>query len=147
MDCEEPYDAEVTESGTIIPSPNYPNLYENSKTCQISIKADERHAVTIEFLEFDVDRHEESSNTCSNDWLEVHDGDIGESAQRLCGETIPAPITSSGNSMTLVFKSNSNTRHSGFMIRVDIGTNNLNLNRVKDNYTGTITIINYVTNN
>ena len=127
MDCDDNFDTYVTESGTMILSPNYPKLYENNKICQITINADERHNVTIEFLEFDV---AESSSTCSDDWVEVHDGDIGGNAQRFCGATIPDPITSSGSSMTLVFKSNSNNRHSGFMIRVDIGENYLRINLV-----------------
>ena len=120
MDCSSPFDTDVTVSGTIITSPNHPNLYENSKDCQIRILFDDTQRVVIEFLTFNV-----RAEDC-NDWLHVHDGDSSSSPLvRLCGDssTLPNILYSTGNSLTLVFHSNHYGRESGFMLRAHLGKN------------------------
>ena len=120
MDCDGPMPDVTTQSGIVITSPNAPYLYPNDAQCKIIISYEEGQTVTINFLSFSVEEH---GNTCY-DWLEVLDGGSETSPQlgkRLCGESLPEKITSSGHSLTLVFRSNSDIRHSGFVIRVDSG--------------------------
>ena len=120
MDCESPFDATVTRPGTIVVSPNHPNHYENTEDCQITVRFEESRRVVIKFLAFDI----QYQTGCLHDWLEVRDGDSEVSNQigpRLCGNTIPNQIISSGNSLTLVFHSDVTFRCSGFIIEVDYG--------------------------
>ena len=118
IDCDSPFD-EVVTAGTTILSPNHPSNYENSKDCQITIRSSER--VRIRFEAFNIESH----STCAWDWLEVRDGDGTSSSpiigSKLCGTDIPAPIESSGDSITLVFHSDSSVQRSGFKILTEIG--------------------------
>ena len=66
----------------------------------------------------------ENDSTCDYDWLEVHDGGSPDSemiGEKLCGNDVPGPIESTGNSMTLVFHSDRNKEYRGFKIKTDPG--------------------------
>ncbi|XP_019897556.2 cubilin [Esox lucius] len=100
-------------SGTIS-SPNYPNLYPHSRTCrwEITVTSGRRVTLTIDDL-----RLEGSESSCYADYVEVLNG-FGATAprlQRLCG-TVPAgyQVRSSGNTMTVVFQTDSSVSNGGF---------------------------------
>lgn len=64
--------------------------------------------------------------SCSRfDWLEIYDGNsvdapvIGD--PRYCGTKIPREIISTGNTLFLRFKTDSDVGHTGFNIFVDCG--------------------------
>ena len=62
--------------------------------------------------------------SCEYDWLEVHDGNSSESELigfKLCGNDIPRPLESSGNSLTLLFHSDSSGTFQGFRIATSQG--------------------------
>ena len=119
IDCDSPYEV-VTSPGTTIITPNNEfNHYGFNRDCQVTLTFGKR--VIIVFEEFALD------TLHCHDWLEVHDGDNPDSdviGERLCGDDIPSPIESSGNSMTLVFHSDQYKYPSekGFKIITNQGT-------------------------
>ena len=120
MDCNSPFTEVVTIPGTIISSSNYPNNYDNNQDCQIKIAFEEGQRVLLEFIHFDV----EYISSCSYDWLEIRDGPSADSSMlvhNLCGSTIPNPILSTGNALTLIFRTDSGVTGSGFLIKAQIG--------------------------
>ena len=123
MSCESPYTT-VTTSGTIITSPNYPEKYTNDSNCKIRVLFHERKKVAILFYSFDV----EECIVKNYDWLIIRDGNSSESnliGSKLCGNTVPGPIVSTGNSAILDFHTDGTITHSGFkMIAYAIGNKN-----------------------
>ena len=72
------------------------------------------HKVSIVFEDFDVGYHSD----CSDDWLVVRDGDQSDSdlIEKLCGDDIPSPLESTGNSLTLIFNTDVDHNYKGFQI-------------------------------
>ena len=72
--------------------------------------------VSIVFEDFEVGY----DGDCRANWLAVHDGDSSDSpwiGSKLCGNDIPSPMNSTGDSMTLVFHSDDYPSYdSGFKI-------------------------------
>ena len=120
MDCEEPFD-EVTIPGTIITSPNYPRNYGKHMNCQLTVRfaADEIVAITVE--DFDV----EHSSPCRYDYLTLYDGNTTSSriiAKELCGYSARGKtFKSTGNVMTLFFKSDNSVTRPGFKLYANNG--------------------------
>ena len=108
IDCEPPFET-ITIPGITIISPNYPKYYGYHLDCQVTLTFEDR--VSIVFKDFD-------TGGSHKDWLKVHDGDSSNSnlIGHLCSDDIPNPMTSTGNSMTLVFHSNHNFANIGFKI-------------------------------
>ncbi|KAF0028409.1 hypothetical protein F2P81_019496 [Scophthalmus maximus] len=100
-------------SGTIS-SPNYPNLYPHSRVCrwELVVPAGRRVTLTINDL-----RLEESGSSCVFDYVEALNGfmDDAPRLQRFCG-SVPAgtQVRSSGNTMTVVFRSDASESNGGF---------------------------------
>ena len=121
IDCSSPFD-EVVIPGTTIMSPNYPNAYNNSLDCQVTIRFAGSDTVLIEF---DPVYEIESHSTCAYDYLDARDGPSANSpligGSRHCGMAEPAPIQSTGNSMTLVFHTDSSVTKTGFKIVANPG--------------------------
>ena len=120
MDCDSPYDTEVTTPGSIIQSPNYPSPYEPGKDCLTTIRFSNR--ILLRFLNFNV----EYDSSCDYDYLIIYDGPDDTSSQigaKLCGDTKPTEIVSSGNTMHIRFHTDGNVQKTGFQIEMlDIGT-------------------------
>ena len=116
MDCDSPYDTEVTTSGSIIQSPNYPSSYEPRKDCRTTIRFSNR--ILLRFLNFDVEYH----YSCSDDYLIIYDGPDDTSSQigaKLCGNTKPTEIKSSGNTMHIQFHTDGyRDGYTGFRIQI-----------------------------
>ena len=103
MNCKPypPYQIVYTSETTII-SPHFPNNYPSEKTCELTIMFEEEERVLIQFESFNIEMVE---NHCF-DYLNVHDGNTSSSnliGSEVCGDIKPAPINSSGNSLTLIF--------------------------------------------
>ena len=108
---------EVLTPGTIIKTVYYPNGYENNEDCHITITFSDSPTVLIEFNpHFGIEYH----GSCAYDYLEARDGPSTDSpliGSKVCGTTgAPAPIQSTGNSMTLVFHTDSSVTKVGFEI-------------------------------
>lgn len=129
IDCNSPFD-EVLTPGTVITSPNYPNSYANNLDCEMTIRFSESTKVLIEFdptFEIEYISHGCNGvycNGCSYDYLEVYDGPSTDSplgGSRICGSSAPAPIQSTGNSMKLIFHTDSSETKTGFKITASAG--------------------------
>ena len=115
MDCDSPYDSEVTIPGSIIQSPNHPSPYEPNKDCRITIRFSNK--IVLQFLSFDL----EDKDDCGYDYLIIYDGPDDTSNPigiKLCGDTKPTEIESSGNTMHIHFHTDARTAGSGFQIEV-----------------------------
>ena len=115
IDCDLPYDAEVTTPGTLIQSPNYPSSYEPGKDCRTTITFSNR--ILLRFLYFDV----EEVADCDYDYLIIYDGPDDSSSQigtKLCGNTNPTEIESSGTTIHILFHTDSSEQRDGFQIQV-----------------------------
>ena len=65
--------------------------------------------IELTFVAFDI----EPETNCGYDYVQVKDTD-GTQLAKLCGESIPAKIKSSGNKLTVVFHSDRNVNKKGF---------------------------------
>ena len=110
----------VTTPGAIILSPNYPANYEDFCNSQLTITF--ANKIFLRFESFDT---EKSGDFCQLDWLEIRDGDTSEHnliGSRICGSDTPNLITSTGNSLTLIFRSDDSVSHKGFKLKAELGT-------------------------
>ena len=115
IDCASPYDAPVTTPGSVIQSPNYPSSYEPGKDCRTKITFSTR--ILLRFLYFDV----EEVADCDYDYLIIYDGPDDSSSQigtKLCGNTNPTEIESSGTTIHILFHTDSSEQRDGFQIQV-----------------------------
>jgi hypothetical protein len=102
-----------TAPNGIIKSQNYPTQnYENSKTCEWSIKTDSTHTILLQFTDIDIDK----SENCTKDYLEVIDPIFNE-IWRGCGnlplnETI---FKSKRNELLVRLVSDNATNAKGFI--------------------------------
>ena len=73
---------------------------------------DSNYEITLSFDYFNLSR----SSGCSDDYVEVRDGqvDTSELVGKFCGADIPESITSDSWDMRLTFKSSGKTKYPGF---------------------------------
>eukprot|EP00058_Branchiostoma_floridae_P025445 XP_002610935.1 hypothetical protein BRAFLDRAFT_131152 [Branchiostoma floridae] len=92
-------------------SMNYPNNYDNNAQCQWEIEVEAGMRINLIFTAFDL----EAERLCpqSNDYVEVFENDV--SLGRHCGNIQLPPITSTGNTLKVVFYSDSSTTATGFI--------------------------------
>ncbi|CAG0904641.1 unnamed protein product, partial [Darwinula stevensoni] len=104
----------TTPTGNIL-SPNYPQNYDHSDDCGYLIRVDANHAVELQFVDFDVEPH----NNCSYDYVALFDGPDENSPElmRHCGASLPSPAVfrSTGNEMFLRLKADGFAAARGFM--------------------------------
>lgn len=89
--------------------------YGNNLDCRATIKVPNSKAVKITFVAFDVEQH----SSCSYDYLALYDGaSIGdEEIRRFCGATLPPAVSSTGDSLTLRFKTDHSINGDGFHVK------------------------------
>ncbi|KAM4705286.1 LOW QUALITY PROTEIN: cubilin [Rhinophrynus dorsalis] len=102
--------ANFTKSSGRIVSPNYPNKYNNNLNCNYTILTEGNMFIVLTFQNFEL----ESSSSCSKDGMKVYGGATGSRLATLCGDSVPAPISSAGT-MLINFYTNSDTNMHGFM--------------------------------
>ncbi|XP_050407117.2 cubilin, partial [Patella vulgata] len=103
-----------SETDGAIMSTNYPQAYDRNSNCTWLIKADHNSdRITLTFTHMDV---EQRGSGCNHDYLRVLDGNDVNSPEigTYCGTTVPAPITSQGSAMFVVFISDGYSQSSGF---------------------------------
>ncbi|KAJ8337763.1 hypothetical protein SKAU_G00367290 [Synaphobranchus kaupii] len=108
-----------TESeGTII-SPNWPNNYAHNRQCIYIIRLPPSEVVSLNFTNMQLESH----SGCAFDYVEVRDGMTETSALigKYCGYTVPAPITSSSNTLWIRFKSDGSVSQAGFRAEYQVG--------------------------
>ena len=111
---------EITTSGTLISTPNYPSAYKPYQDCKITIKFARR--IRITFQDFHVDCCEELSQGATDcDILQIFDGPDENSEQigsDLCGGINPTDVESTGSTMHLLFHTDELYESIGFQIEV-----------------------------
>ncbi|XP_021476232.2 cubilin [Oncorhynchus mykiss] len=95
-----------------IHSPNYPANYPNTVDCSWTISVDVGHRVLFNFTDLDIELH----STCQWDHVAIYDGPSISAPLlgQVCGQTRPAPITSTQNTIFVRFRSDASLNHRGF---------------------------------
>lgn len=96
----------------IIQSPNFPQDYPVDKVCSWIIQVQPGDKVLLSFESFAVEGHE----VCQYDYVLIRDGESSKSPMigKFCGTSRPATITSTGNHLSVTFRSDSSTTDQGF---------------------------------
>jgi len=88
--------------------------YNNNENREIPIEVAIGSKIKLDFTAFDV----EYEANCGYDWVQVKDTDgspLGNTAsKKFCGTTLPPSLTSTGNKMTVVFRSDYDVVKKGF---------------------------------
>uniref|UniRef100_A0A8C6U660 CUB domain-containing protein n=1 Tax=Neogobius melanostomus TaxID=47308 RepID=A0A8C6U660_9GOBI len=96
------------------PDPNLDGRYEPRMDCTWIIEMPVNKAVNLSFSSFDL----ESSSDCRYDYVKVrlYDGDSTHwpLVGTFCGSSVPSFFVSSGNFLTVVFKTDSSVQRAGF---------------------------------
>ena len=92
-----------------VTSPGYPNSYQNNEYQREDIVVSEGSIIKLSFTVMDIER----DTRCAYDYVQALDTDGGEIAT-WCGTSIPNDVYSSGNKMSIIFKSDSSERGQGF---------------------------------
>uniref|UniRef100_A0A8C4D9G2 Cubilin n=1 Tax=Dicentrarchus labrax TaxID=13489 RepID=A0A8C4D9G2_DICLA len=102
----------VTAPSGEIHSPLYPSSYPNNVDCSWVISVDPNHRVFFNFSDLDIEHH----TNCSWDYVAIHDGPTISSPllAHVCGNSLPASITSTQNTIYVRFRSDSSRSHRGF---------------------------------
>ena len=123
IDCDSPYDTEVSIPGITIVSPNYPSNYDNYQDCNITLRFAQGQKISLQFLAFEI----EPQSDCLFDYLNIYDGPNSSSSligSKLCGQTIPDSVKSTGNTMHIHFHTDFSVTRSGFKILAEISKSN-----------------------
>ncbi|XP_078582053.1 cubilin-like isoform X2 [Branchiostoma floridae x Branchiostoma japonicum] len=101
----------TTPTGTFT-SPNFPGQYPHSRRCLWQITVPQGRRITLTFNAFNIENH----SSCRYDYIAVYNGVTPSSPfmTRLCGETPPTPVESTGNTMTVVFQTDGSVSNGGF---------------------------------
>ena len=99
----------------VVTSPNYPDGdYPNNLNKTQTIQVKEGMAIILDFSEFDIQFHGESS--CDWDNLTITDGDGTTLLKESCGIKKPPRITSSTNTVHILFQTDETITRTGWRI-------------------------------
>ncbi|XP_015441120.1 cubilin isoform X1 [Pteropus alecto] len=105
----------LTEPTGTIQSPGHPNIYPHGVNCTWYIFVQPGYLINLIFRRFHLEFH----YNCTSDYLDVYDIGSGTSLGRYCGKSIPPSLTSSSNSLMLVFVADSDLAYEGFLINYE----------------------------
>ena len=97
-------------------SPNYPQNYSVDQEITYPLTVAEGKAIELTFTSFDIEECGEywvEWGRCPCDYVEVLDSD-GSRLMKECNNVVPSPITSSGNTMSVIFFSDYSENMKGF---------------------------------
>ncbi|KAG5668318.1 hypothetical protein PVAND_016262 [Polypedilum vanderplanki] len=103
-----------TATNGIIKTPSYPNKnYENNKTCEWLIRADETHSIQFQLTDFDL---EETLN-CTKDYLEIIDPIFNQTLWKGCGNDLKNStiFQTKRNEMLIRLKADETVNAKGFI--------------------------------
>lgn len=94
--------------------PSYPRPYKNNINCLWTVQAPEKYRVRLEFKFFKV----EYAFGCQNDYVAIYNGpdDNSPLISRSCGHDLPDSIESTGNTISVVMKTNDQVTDQGAVI-------------------------------
>ena len=91
-------------------STNFPSDYPENDDVTFPLVVDAGSTIQLQFFNFDL----EPDSGCSYDYVKVLDTDGTTQLAKLCGDSIPSPIKSSGNKLTVIFHSDHSVQKKGF---------------------------------
>ncbi|XP_054719322.1 cubilin-like [Uloborus diversus] len=103
----------LTSPGGSIVSPNYPQAYPSNAVCEWLIRVNHGSVITIAFVDIDIETHPK----CRFDYVQIFDGETTNAVSlvRMCNhQSNPGAITSSGNTLLVVFRTDASTSAGGF---------------------------------
>lgn len=111
--CEDACGGYIDNTIGTLQSPSFPELYPSNKNCVWKIEAPEQYRITLNFSHFDI---EGNNQNCEYDSVKVISGTgpEKEASNVFCGSTLPLPITSESNTLTIEFNSDNSVQKSGF---------------------------------
>lgn len=97
-------------------SPNYPQKYDIG-TCSYTIKVPSGYHIVLNWQSFDVGSPRQKDH-CPNDFIAVynHNQNAHQGKVNMCGN-YGQSITSSGNTLVVIFSSYTNGMHQGFLAK------------------------------
>ncbi|XP_066579431.1 cubilin [Amia ocellicauda] len=101
-----------TDSEGVIISPNWPNPYANNRQCIYIIRQPANEVIFLNFTNMDLEVH----SGCAFDYVEVRDGssETDPLIGKYCSSILPAPVTSTSNTLWIKFKSDASLTRGGF---------------------------------
>ncbi|XP_063777593.1 cubilin [Pseudophryne corroboree] len=101
-----------TDTEGFIVSPSWPNAYTGNKQCIYIVTQTPDDLINLRFTDLDL----QSTTGCSLSLMEIRDGttEMAPLIGRYCNSTIPAPITSSSNTLWIKFKSDASATKASF---------------------------------
>ncbi|NWX82451.1 CUBN protein, partial [Nothoprocta pentlandii] len=104
----------TTPSG-IFMSPNYPMPYYHNSECYWLLRGNPGTPLEIQFEQFHLENH----TKCNFDYLAVFDGNSSSAKLlgKFCGNQIPQPVRSSGNTMYVKLRTDSSLQGGGFLAK------------------------------
>ncbi|WAQ95864.1 TLL1-like protein [Mya arenaria] len=112
--CEDACGGYIDATNGTLQSPSFPELYPPNKFCVWQIVAPEQYRITLNFTHFDL---EGNNQNCEYDSVRITSGTGPQSVVNgmYCGSTLPMPITSESNTLTLEFNSDNSVQKTGFL--------------------------------
>ncbi|KAJ6643395.1 Cubilin like, partial [Pseudolycoriella hygida] len=108
------------------------DVYQMNMLCEYLIRMPVGSRIQIKFKSFQL----EDTRNCELDYVEIFEGtsDKHPKVNRYCGNAVPPPYTSLGNSLLMVFKSDISGHYEGFRVTYEVVCGGL-----FENETGVIT--------
>ena len=107
----------LTSPRGMIASPLHPEVYPHGATCRWIVRAGPGKVVRLQWMSFAL---EPAPPACRFDSVSVYDNstipNTGGLVGRYCGNSLPPSITSTGDTVTIVFKSDSSLAAEGFTL-------------------------------
>ncbi|XP_041920839.1 deleted in malignant brain tumors 1 protein-like [Alosa sapidissima] len=102
----------LTSSWGVIESPNYPHGYANNLHCTWRIRSTGNRIISINFLNISL----EQATGCMYDSVSVYNGPTTSSSllSKMCGNINDMVLNSTGNDLTVIFRTDSSQSRSGF---------------------------------
>ena len=95
-------------SSGVVTSPNYPRNYPNSLAITEKIQVQEGLVIILQFTAF--------RTTNCNDHLRITDADGTTLVEKACGSSMPTNITSTSNSIEMLFKTDASSTKEGWSV-------------------------------
>ena len=102
-------DCPSSTTGTI-QSTNYPANYPDNADLSFPPVVEVGSKIELTFTAFDLEAH----SNCAYDYVKVLDTDASTQLAKVCGDSLPSKIKSSGNKRTVVFHSDGDINKKGF---------------------------------
>ncbi|KAJ0177495.1 hypothetical protein K1T71_007504 [Dendrolimus kikuchii] len=116
----------LTERYGVIESPDFPGNYPLHLDCLWTIKAPKGNRINVTFSNFNLydtrirgiywSRHLSNVTTCSHAYVQTKDISDVNFLDKLCGNILPAAVSSKGNSLQIKFVTRGSISRSGFRL-------------------------------